>query len=124
MKIINCTTHAVTILNYSCVQYNPLRKSFDLDGEKSVLREFPPSGIVPRCMTKEKNEGLLDGVPIMTLEFGSIDDLPPEEPDTMLIVSALVANAGREQGRKDLLVPARVVRDSEGRIVGCLALAI
>lgn len=124
MKIINCTPHTVTILHYSCVQYNPLRKSFDLVSEKSVLREFLPSGIVPRCLTKEKNEGLIDGVPIMTLEFGSIDDLPPEEPNTRLIVSALVANAGREQGRKDLLVPARMVRDVEGRIVGCLALAI
>lgn len=124
MKIINCTPHVVTILHYSCVQYNPLRKSFDLVGEKSVLREFLPSGIVPRCKTKEKNEGLIDGVPIMTIEFGSIDDLPPEEPGTMLIVSALVANAGRTQGREDLLVPARVVRDAESRIVGCLTLAI
>lgn len=124
MKIINCTPHVVTILHYSCVQYNPLRKSFDLVGEKSVLREFLPSGIVPRCQTKEKNKGLIDGVPVMTIEFGSIDDLPPEEPGTMLIVSALVANAGRTQGREDLLVPARVVRDAESRIVGCLTLAI
>lgn len=50
--------------------------------------------------------------------------LPPEEPGTMLIVSALVANAGMAHGRKDLLVPTRMVRDVEGRIVGCLALAI
>ena len=124
MKIINCTPHAVHILDFACTQYNPVHKGFDLIGTKTILHEFPPSGIVPRCLTKERNEEPINGVPIASIEFGNIDGLPDEEPDTMLIVSAIVANAGRAKGRKDLLVPTRMVRDSEGRICGCLVLAI
>lgn len=124
MKIINCTPHEVNILDAQCTRYNPVHKGFDLVGEKIVLQEFAPSRIIPRCLTKEKEEWSISGIPIISIEFGDISGLPDEDPDTMLIVSAIVANAGRAKGRKDLLVPTRMVRDSEGRICGCLALAI
>lgn len=73
-----------------------------------MLREIAPTGICP----------------VMAVESGEIENLPEASEGTWLIVSAMVANAGRAQGRHDLLVPARIVRaTADGDPVGCLALA-
>ena len=52
----------------------------------------------------------------------SIDvyDLPSPQPDTIYIVSRLVAEATR---REDLYIVDDAVRDENGRIIGCRALA-
>ena len=121
--IINCTAQPILILNPSCCTFNPKTKGYTLNKELDVRIEFLTSGICPRCKTEEENLGTLDGVPLIRIRFGEIEGLPDRKEHTYFIVPAIVANAGKEIGRTDLLVPSRVVRDNEGKVVGCLALA-
>ncbi|MGW5440576.1 hypothetical protein [Nocardia asteroides] len=50
----------------------------------------------------------------------SATDLPPPHPDTILIVSRILAAAHPD--RTDLVFPLHEVRDPEGNIIGCRAL--
>jgi hypothetical protein len=60
----------------------------------------------------------VDGVPYkVTTITGVVGLLPPKVKGTRYIVSALTARA--LVGRKDLLVPGDVVRDSKGNPTGC-----
>ena len=123
MNIINCTPHAVQILSPSCCEFSSLSHSFQLTDEIKIVREIQPSGICPRCKQEERELDPLDGIPVVGISFGEIEGLPEEKEGVYLIVSALVATAGRKQGRRDLLIPSRLVRNYEGKIMGCLALA-
>ncbi|RPK56253.1 hypothetical protein EES43_24735 [Streptomyces sp. ADI96-02] len=56
------------------------------------------------------------------VEFGNVQNLPPQRDGYQYIVSLVVALAlaGR---RNDLLVPYREVRNASGTVIGCRALA-
>lgn len=109
MTIVNCTPHKITIVNE--------------DG--SILRQFAPSGILPRVSVNKEPMGLLDDgitpVPLYAQAYGTVVDLPEQKEDTFYIVSGLVASAAK---RGDLLVPGDQVRDEEGRVIGCKFLAM
>ena len=83
----------------------------------------PEEAPIPRCTTREVSSGTLGGIPMIKVTFGVVENLPPQQDSALLIVSAICANAGRQQGRKDLVVPAHMVRDHCGRIIGCTSLA-
>lgn len=133
MALVNLTPHTVTLII----------------GEST--RDIPPSGTVARCTVQreqidsialwadcpdahsdEHNPGSpylcgacggqenLD-VPITRSVFGAVEGLPDPAPRTHYIVSRVVAEAARD--RRDLLVPDDTVRDEQGRIIGCRALA-
>ena len=53
--------------------------------------------------------------------FGAVEGLPDPEEGVVWIVSRVVAEAAKE--RDDLLVTDDAVRDDQGRIIGCRALA-
>jgi len=53
--------------------------------------------------------------------FGEVFDLPDPQPDTIFVVSALVAQAVPE--RQDVFIVDDAVRDDQGRIIGARALA-
>ena len=102
MTIVNLTPHAVTFIKD--------------DGNAIV----PPSGTVARLTTETKTIGNIDGIPVTTTVFGDITGLPDRKPDTVYIVSALVA--GRVPDRDDVFIPNDSVRDEAGRIIGCKSL--
>jgi hypothetical protein len=54
-------------------------------------------------------------------QFGEVFDLPDPQPDTIFVVSALVAQAVPE--RQDVFFVDDAVRDEQGRIIGARALA-
>lgn len=61
--------------------------------------------------------GDIDGIPVFRTVFSkNITDLPAPADDTVFIVSTLVAQAA--VGRDDLVVPANLVRDDNGVIIG------
>jgi hypothetical protein len=65
-------------------------------------------------------------VPDYSVEYGSIEGLPPPVHDGVVyVVSIIVARAAAAFGwtTEDLRVPHGLVRDSSGRIVGCRGLA-
>lgn len=122
MQIINCTPHAINILHGEA-ELDPRTRSWKIIGEPFSIQTITPSGICPRCKQTEVEKSLVNGIPVISVEYGEIENLPEPKEDTYLIVSALVASAGKQRGRNDLLIPARLVRDENGRIIGCLALA-
>lgn len=104
--LVNLTPHAINII-----------------AETTIT--IPPSGQVARVTTAKKVvahivvENL--SVPINTTLLGSIENLPPQQPNTFYIVSLIVAQLAR---RNDLLVVDETIRNSEGQIIGCKAFAM
>jgi hypothetical protein len=59
--------------------------------------------------------------PVVSTKFGEVIGLPEPKPDTVYVVSALVASAVR---RRDVLSPGSLVRDKEGRVVGAASFVL
>lgn len=102
--IVNCTPHTVLLLP-----------------DAGTPRTFPASGVCPRVTVDEAVVSTFDGVDIVCNKYGEVKDLPAPKEGVIYIVSSLVMTACPD--RTDLVCPARLVRDTEGRIVGCKALA-
>lgn len=145
MNLINLTPHAINILAgdfefdaaAKCYRVPTIARVSAYDAETGYWRTDPDPTPVPaliiestgiaRCAVQDTDLPALDvdgtPVPCCGVTFGAIEGLPEPQEDTIYIVSAIVANAGRAQGRTDLAVPARMVRDEAGHVLGCLALA-
>ncbi|MBT9260183.1 MAG: hypothetical protein KM310_10615 [Clostridiales bacterium] len=107
MKIVNLTPHALNLITDA----------------RSVT--IPPSGTVARVSVTRETVGAIevDGVsiPVNHTVYGAVEGLPTPAPDTVYVVSALVAQA--VPGRDDVLIVDDLVRDDQGRVVGARALA-
>jgi len=103
--IKNLTPHPITIV----------------DGEGKVVRVIESSGSV-RLTATTVSQGDVGGIPLSKTIFGDPIGLPDFNSDTFLIVSQLVKTAFPM--RSDLLVPAEVVRDEKGVILGCKSLGL
>jgi hypothetical protein len=88
-----------------------------LETENSTIT-IESSGIA-RCKAIETEADHIDGVPIVTTQFGAVTGLPDPAPDVVYVVSSITAQAVPD--RQDVFVPARLVRDDKGRIVACRA---
>lgn len=84
-------------------------------------KKIASSGLA-RCATLEQQIDVIDGIRVNHRSFGEVNGLPEPEEGTVYIVSALVAQAVRGQ-RNDVYIVDETVRDSEGHIIGCNALA-
>lgn len=105
-KLLNFTPHPVTIV----------------DDENNVIKTIQSSGLIRLKASTVKTGIEIDNVVITTTHFGEPEGLPEYEEGVFYIVSQLVKSALTE--RKDLLVPAEVVRDEKGNILGCKSLGI
>jgi len=94
-------------------------------GPDGPVVTIPPSGLVARCATSRVQVDTItvDGVtiPVNRTRFGQVSDLPDPQPDTIYIVSSLVAQAVPD--RQDVFIVDDAVRDDQGRIIGARALA-
>lgn len=110
MNIVNLTPHALNIMP---------------SGPTGPVVTIPPSGLVARCeVDREQVDTVtVDGItiPVNQTQFGTVSDLPAPRPDTIYVVSALVAQ--RVPGRRDVYIVDDAVRDDQGRIIGARALA-
>lgn len=110
MKIINLTPHALNLMP---------------EGPDGPVVTIPPSGQVARCTVDrvQVDTVTMDGIaiPVNRTQFGAVMGLPDPQPDTIYIVSAVVAQAVPE--RQDVFIVDDAVRDEQGRIVGARALA-
>ncbi len=104
-QIKNFTPHPISICNNA--------------GE--VVRVFQPEGLV-RLRAVTVPAGEIDGILVTRTEFGQPEGLPDFKEGTFYIVSQLVKSA--LPSRSDLLVPAEVVRDEKGSIIGCRSLGL
>lgn len=107
MKLINLTPHAVTVQGPA----------------GSITVE--PSGTVARVATEEQDAGTVNGVPVVTRQFGEVQGIPSDtELDAQgydgALVSALVLSALEGQGRARVFAPdtgPSAVRNEDGQIV-------
>ena len=110
MNIVNLTPHALNFMS---------------QGPDGPVVTIPPSGLVARCAVDrvQVDTVTVDGisVPVNQTRFGEVSDLPDPRPDTIFVVSALVAQAVPD--RQDVFITDDAVRDDQGRIIGCRALA-
>ncbi len=97
--IINLTPHEITVH----------------DG--GSVRLIPTSGGIARVTVSREVVAAVDGIPVSRVTLGSVEGLPEKKPDTYYLVSALVAQACPD--REDLLSPGELVRDDNGRVIGC-----
>jgi hypothetical protein len=130
MRIINHTPHALVFFPPSAPDRVRVAEGrfFDLQtGEEiSPLLVLPPSGEVWR-MEEVDEEGdplRLDGREIpVTLRLLKVPEPPPEDPDTVHVVSLPLAMAWARilVAPRDIYAPdtgSGAVRDEQGRIVG------
>lgn len=120
INFINLTPHDITILATATASFDPKAKCWRIEGEPVVARTIKPSGQIARVAMEEAIVGDDDGIVTVQNKYGEVQGLPEPQPDTIYIVSALVATAAK---RGDLRIPARMVRNEAGQPVGCLALA-
>lgn len=109
VKLINLTPHPVHL------------HVGDGSREPAAIIVLPPIGTAARCSVHREEVGRVGGVTIYRSVYGTVENLPEPEDGTYYIVSALVAQACPD--RHDLLIPDDTVRDEDGRIIGCRALA-
>jgi hypothetical protein len=95
MKIINLTPHAIKLPN----------------------KTIEPSGKVARCEEITHPVTIIDGIEIVSKEYGEVQDLPEWALGMVYIVSFMVRDALPD--RKDLLSPGDLIRNDKGEIIGC-----
>ena len=103
--LVNLTPHSITFVD---------------DAGNTVLT-VEPSGQVARCSVAREKIGDINGIPVNKSRFGKVENLPDPQEGTIFIVSALTAQAVPE--REDVFITDDAVRDEQGRIIGCRALA-
>ena len=108
MRIANLTPHEVKIV----------------DGGNNVVAVFPSDGVA-RASQHDVLVDEINSIPVVKTEFGEVLGLPEPAEDTVFIVSRITVEAACAQGLStdDLLITSGAVRDDQGRIVGCRALA-
>ena len=88
-----------------------------------VVRTIPVSGIVARVCQQETAAGDIDGIPLVILKAGTVQDLPKPKVGTYYIVSRAVQEACPD--RHDLIVPTHMVKSPDRRtIIGCAAFSV
>ena len=112
----NLTPHAVVIY----------RKQSALVDHATIT--IPPSGTIARVGSSDEPCETLGGfipfhgnvlVDTVRTVYGEVAGLPAPCPNTILIVSGMVA---QHSPREDVFSPGPLVRDSEGRPIGCVGL--
>lgn len=114
MAIKNLTPHAINIIVGG--------PTFGTEEVVTIQPEPVPARLAATTALDKVDNASGYYIPITKTVFGEPTGLPDPVPGTLLIVSQLVKSA--LPNRQDLVVPAQVVRDSQGRIMGCRSLGI
>lgn len=133
MKLINLTPHCLNLIIDEVgsqivipVAGIPARVSTESERVEQIMLpvcpvDHPVEGSYPE-------PGLESGgyypIPVVKITWGEIENLPDPAEGVRYIVSRIVADAAKAQGRTDCLVPDTVVRDDKGIILGCRSLAL
>lgn len=91
----------------------------------TIKATFPSVGSA-RADQVEEHIGELNGIELVSMKFGTTENLPAPVGGVYYIVSVITANAAKAEGRStdDLVITADPVRDADGRIIGCKKFAI
>lgn len=100
MKFVNLTPHTITVV----------------EGERVIV--YPVAGSAPRLAVQREPLGQVGGISVVRSTLGDPCGLPEPQDDTVLIVSALVAEHPSVSHRPDLAYPGEAIRDVDGKIIG------
>lgn len=102
--------------------YVPKSSNYEITNKNTDT--WNTTGVVARCTTEEVKIASPDDIPYIKITFGKILNLPPAEKNVTYIVSNIVATAAAaKEGRDDCVMPAKLVRNHGGQVIGCLAFA-
>lgn len=101
MNIINLTPHTLNIHTGTT--------TLDVD----------PSGTVARVAMTETELPSVGGIPVVSTSYGEVENLPAPKEGTIYVVSGMVE---AQTSRPDVYAPGPLVRNEEGRPVGCKGL--
>jgi hypothetical protein len=100
MKIVNLTPHDMVVRS----------------GEDFVT--IPSSGVARCAEIRHRMGAIADtGIQRFAVAYSAVDGLPAPQADTIFIVSAIVRQAVPD--RIDVYSPSGLVRDADGRVIGC-----
>ncbi len=124
-SLINLTPHDINIIT-SEVIFDSESKHYLLKDKNSLEQVTIKSSGIARCKQEENYECSIvsengNGIPIYSISFGEIQGLPEEKEGIIYIVSAIVLNAAKSQGRKDCVCVTHTVYDENNRVIGCSA---
>lgn len=111
--ILNLTPHPIRL-------YSNDREDGIDDLDLHLTKVIPPEAEPARLSTIELGT---QGGGIELVEFGHRANVPGKQDGVRYVVSLVVALALVPQGRNDLLVPYREVRNASGTVIGCRQLA-
>jgi len=137
--IINLTPHPITIISGEARmiieaegEVARVASKEEAAGDLAVTRWGNP-GECPVCYERTDTSArrwpysdctcipgeVLWRIPTVTTNYGEVTGLPPTKEGTVYIVSGLVA---QQAPRDDVFSPGPLVRDNQGRVVGCTGL--
>jgi len=90
------------------------------DENDQLVATVPPSGTVARVSVTYKKVGRFEMAPLYKAKYGSVEDLPDPKPGIMYIVSGMVKAAIPD--REDVTAPGELIRDPNGKPIGCRGL--
>lgn len=102
MQIINLTPHEVNLISITTTT-------------------IPPTAPPARVSTTTTFTRMLGVARITETVFGEVENLPAPQDGVIYIVSRIVRAACPD--RNDLFYPNELVRDENGRIIGCQSLS-
>jgi hypothetical protein len=103
MQIINLTPHDINVVL------------------PEGIRTFPKSGAEARATPERLAGPTVDGMPSVTVTLGDVTGLPEPAEGTIYLVSMVIVDKLPE--REDIFAPGELVRDPDGRVIGCRGLA-
>ena len=115
MKIVNLTPHSLRVRGVSPISGKEVWFEIPPSGEVARVRvEYRPARELPTC------EPEVEGAPTVVLHqatYGDVEGVPDPKPGTLYVVSGMVE--ARLSHREDVVAPGNLIRDEEGRVVGC-----
>lgn len=103
MQIINLTPHELVIVNSSGHSW----------------RTYPTTGHIARVSLKYQPSGMVESLQTFRVVPGEVEGLPDPKPDTIFVVSAVLASMVK---RSDVMSPGELVRNALGHPVACKGL--
>lgn len=113
MKLVNKNPHPFNL-------YKDGELVLSLDKADKPARVDTKQVKINDIIVDNVNSSLPLKVDINSTKFGEIKDLPALQDGVLYIVSRIVASAS---DRDDLVIPNDLVRDDDGQVIGCRALA-
>jgi hypothetical protein len=106
------------------VNLTPHSLSIFRSAEDTTPIVVPPSGQLARVGYKEISSTVIDGIPVSRSMLTGVQGLPEPAEGVIYLVSGMVLEHLGAWGpaRGDVLAPGELVRDADGRPVGCLGL--